>query len=99
MPANESIIRSVLTGDRHLTLQKYVSLPVIQAYLARVESGQKCIPPIKADGNIIVDGNHRYIVGKLCSINISKLPSNASNGLQRFPMSQMKVDGYDWGNR
>ncbi|MGC3818661.1 RHS repeat-associated core domain-containing protein [Acinetobacter sp. G11] len=99
LPANESTIRSVLTGDRHLTLQKSVSLPVIQAYVARVESGQRSIPPIKADGNIIVDGNHRYIVGKLCSINVSKLPSNASHGLQRFPMSQIKVDGYDWGNR
>lgn len=99
MSANEPTIRAVLKGDTHVTLQKSVSLPVIQAFVTRVENGDRVIPPIKTDGNIIVDGNHRYIVGKLCKINVPITPSNAPNGLLRYPMSQIQLSPFDWGNR
>jgi hypothetical protein len=39
-----------------------VSLPAIQRYIDRLNAGELA-PSIKMDGNIIVDGNHRYIAG------------------------------------
>jgi len=39
-----------------------VSLPAIQRYIDRLNAGEQA-PPIKMDGNVIVDGNHRYIAG------------------------------------
>jgi len=33
-----------------------------RVYVARLNAGE-IAPPIKRDGNVIVDGNHRYIAG------------------------------------
>ncbi len=99
LPANEPTIRAVLQGDPHLTLQKAVSLPVIQTYVARVESGQRVLPSIKTDENIIVDGNHRYIVGRLCKINVPEVPSIAPTSAPRYPIQDIQLSPIDWGNR
>jgi len=55
-------ILSALKGDSTQTTQNAVSLPAIQRYVARLNAGKKA-PPIKMDGKVIVDGNHRYIAG------------------------------------
>jgi len=57
-------IKKTLYGEPTKTTQNAVSLPAIQRYVDRLNAGEKA-PPIKMDGNVIVDGNHRYIAGKL----------------------------------
>ena len=44
-----------------------VSLPRIQENVNKILAGQKA-PPIKVDGNMIVDGNHRYIAGRITGV-------------------------------
>jgi len=55
-------IKKTLYGAK--TTQNAVSLPAIQRYVDRLNAGEKA-PPIKMDSNVIVDGNHRYIAGKV----------------------------------
>lgn len=41
-----------------------VSLPRVQQYVDKILAGE-IAPAIKVDGKIIVDGNHRYIAGRI----------------------------------
>jgi hypothetical protein len=45
--------------------QQYVSASVTQGYVDLIEGGG-LPPPIKIDGDVIIDGNHRFIAGLLC---------------------------------
>jgi hypothetical protein len=58
------IIQQSLKGDKTISAQDGVSLPMIQRYVDRLLKGDVA-PPIKMDGNVIVDGNHRYIAAKI----------------------------------
>jgi len=44
-----------------------VSRPRIQENVNKILAGEKA-PFIKVDGNMIVDGNHRYIAGRITGI-------------------------------
>ncbi|HGN3019302.1 TPA: RHS repeat-associated core domain-containing protein, partial [Pseudomonas aeruginosa] len=63
------IIQGALEGDTMQTAQGSVSLPAIQRYVDRLLKGDVA-PPIKVDGNIIVESNHRYVAGKI----VGKIP-------------------------
>jgi RHS repeat-associated protein len=60
----ENVVREAMKDASLKTQQKAVSLPRIQEYVMRLEEGE-IPPPIKVDSGIIVDGNHRYIAGKI----------------------------------
>ncbi|WP_272577528.1 RHS repeat-associated core domain-containing protein, partial [Providencia sp. PROV264] len=93
------IIQGALKGDTMQTVQGSVSLPAIQRYVDRLLKGDVA-PPIKVDGNVIVEGNHRYVAGKI----VGKIPETVpgtlspSQAARIKPMSEIKVDTFDWGN-
>lgn len=61
----EEVIRNAMK-DAPLQSQQAggVSLPTVQRYVDKLLAGE--VPPaIKVDGNMIVDGNHRYIAGQI----------------------------------
>jgi RHS repeat-associated protein len=95
----EDMIRRALEGDPMQTIQGSVSLPAIQRYVDRLLKGD-IPPPIKVDGNIVVEGNHRYIAGKVAG----KTPEMTQGSLSPSqkpnikPMSETTVDDFDWGN-
>lgn len=53
------------------------------------------------DGDVIVDGNHRYIAAKILGRNPDVTPRALSPNKvgQTKPVSELKVDEVDWGNR
>ena len=61
----EKVIREAMK-DAKLTSQQVrgVSLPRVQQYVDKLIAGETA-PAIKVDGHMIVDGNHRYIAGKI----------------------------------
>lgn len=61
----EQLIREVMKDAPLKSQQDYgVSLPVIQEYVDKLLAGQ--VPPaIHVEGQIIVNGNHRYIAGRI----------------------------------
>ena len=101
MFATEENIRFVLEPTTELTVQKSVSLPAIQRYVERFEQGSTALPPIKIyENRIIVDGNHRFIVAKLCKIQPSKIAGELSlSSLSlAYPIKNINLDILDWGN-
>ncbi|WP_235577360.1 hypothetical protein [Pseudomonas aeruginosa] len=94
------VIQKALQGDPAISAQGAVSLPAVQRYVDRLLKGDVA-PAIKMDGNVIVDGNHRYIAAKILGRNPDvtpgALPPNKVG--QTKPVSELKVDQVDWGNR
>ena len=96
----DDAIRAALSGSDLLTSQGAISRPVIEKYVRRLEAGEVA-PAIKVDGKVIVDGNHRYIAGRLTG----KKPARTAGTLAASqtgkvqPVSNLKIDPSDWGNR
>ncbi|QEO77445.1 filamentous hemagglutinin N-terminal domain-containing protein [Pseudomonas brassicacearum] len=94
------IIQKALHGDSTISAQNFVSLPAIQRYVDRLLAGD-IAPAIKMDGNVIVDGNHRYIAAKILGLEPDVvpwvLPPNKV-GMTK-PIFDVKVDLADWGNK
>jgi hypothetical protein len=64
LTVNEATIADALKGSTMQTTQGKVSLPVVEAYVRKLEAGQ--VPPdIKVDGGVMVEGNHRYVAGRV----------------------------------
>ena len=93
------IIKKSLKNDKMMTKQASVSLPAIQRYVDKLINGHTP-PPIKIDGNIIIDGNHRYIAGKVLGKKPSTTPGTLSESDRSRvkPMSEILIDTVDWGN-
>ena len=78
-----------------LTLQKSVSIPAAARYTALIEKGS-IAPPVKMDGNTIVDGNHRMVAGLLCNQIPASTPGTAPLSKPRIPLRDIQLDPIDW---
>ena len=94
------IIQKALLGDPAISAQNGVSLPAIQRYVDKLLAGD-IAPPIKMDGNVIVDGNHRYIAAKILGMDPDvvpgALPPNKTDRIKSI--SDISIDPVDWGNK
>jgi RHS repeat-associated protein len=90
LPATPSNIAAVLQSSSMFTLQPTVSASVIQSYVNEIEVGAS-LRPIYVDGNVIVDGNHRYIAGLLCKKPTSIQPWTAPMSPPRYPVQSLIV--------
>jgi RHS repeat-associated protein len=63
---NERAIKKALASSSLRTQQTRVSIPRIERFVEDMLNGSK-FPPIKVDGNVIVDGHHRYIAAKIAN--------------------------------
>ena len=73
-----------------LTLQPTVSASAVQSWVNEIEAGAP-VPPIQVDGNVIVDGNHRYIAGMLCGKPAPIQPWTAPLTRPRVPMRDLQI--------
>lgn len=61
----EQVVRDAMEGAPLQSQQAGgVSLPRVQEYVNRLLAGETA-PAIKVDGQMIVDGNHRYVAGRI----------------------------------
>ena len=83
-------IRAAMADAPLATKQAAVSIPVIQNYAARAAAGEVA-PAIKIADGLIVEGNHRYIAGRLVGIE----PAQGAGGPARFQgrPAQRELDG------
>jgi len=89
-PATVPNIQAVLNGSPMMTLQPSVSASAIQGLVSAIESGAT-LPPILVDGNVIVDGNHRYIAGLLCGKPSAIQPWTAPMSPPRIPVRNLQI--------
>ena len=66
-----------ITGGPLQAGQDEVRKPVIDAYIKRAQNGE-VPPPIVLEGNVIIDGHHRYIAGRLAG---TEVPTVQRSGL------------------
>ncbi|WP_175214079.1 hemagglutinin repeat-containing protein [Achromobacter aegrifaciens] len=93
------IVEVALRGDPAFGVQGAVSLPAIQRYVDRLLAGEMP-PPIRMDGDLIVDGNHRYIAARILGRNVEVIQWASPGSLQskRSSISNISIDLTDWGN-
>lgn len=82
------------------TAQGAISRPAVEHYVRRLEAGEVA-PAIKVDGKVIVDGNHRYVAGRLVgkepTQTVGTLSPSQAGRIQ--PVQNLKIDPSDRGNR
>lgn len=94
---SEETILNSLKDSKMLTLQDAVSLPMIKRYVKMLSLNQKA-PSIKVNNGIIIEGNHRYVAGKL----YGKIPETIQGGISPSqlyrvkPIQSIKIDINDW---
>ncbi len=95
----EELIREKMQDAALNTQQKAVSLPPIQNYVDRAIAGEVA-PPITVVDNVIVEGNHRYIAGRIAGIEPEQAVGNpmARRG-DIVEWEDVLIDPFDWGNR
>ncbi|TJZ53562.1 hypothetical protein FAZ15_16080 [Sphingobacterium olei] len=94
----EASIVKALEGSTMQTLQGKVSLPMVQRYVKMLESGSVA-PPIKVANGIIVEGNYRYVAGRLFGVEPVQVPYvvSPSQMNRAVPIQKTVVDFLDWG--
>jgi hypothetical protein len=85
----------VTAKTSYLTLQKSVSIPAVARYTALIES-VSIAPPVKMNGNTIVDCNHRMVAGLLCNQIPASTPGTALLSKPRIPLKDIQPDPIDW---
>ena len=95
----EASIKQALAGSDMKTAQEGVSLPAVERYVAKLANGETA-PPIKVDGKVIVDGNHRYVAGQLAGKPVAQTPGTLppSQIPKIQPIQNIKPSPNDWGN-
>lgn len=96
---NQTTVSQALEGSPMKTTQGKVSGPMVERYVERLQNGEKP-PAIKvAEGNVIVDGNHRYVAGRLTGKMPDEIPGvlSSSQKSKISPIQHTVVDVVDWG--
>jgi hypothetical protein len=94
----EEMIKKAMKDAPLKTQQNAVSLPAIQRYIDRLVKGDVS-PPIKIDNGIIVDGNHRYISGRVFGKEPSTIDWYGGKNENVIKWDDMTIDPFDWGNK
>ena len=84
----EEVIKKKLIGAPLRTQQTRVSIPRIERYVRDMLNGDK-FPDIKVDGDIIVDGHHRYIASRIANVNIGTVPGARPTFKQDQPVKEL----------
>jgi hypothetical protein len=92
----EPMIRDAMADAPLQTQQGAVSLPKVQSAVDQLAAGSPA-PPIRVDGSIIVDGNHRYIAGQIMGQPPAVQPWPGGNPARVIPWWKQVIDPTDWG--
>ncbi len=86
-----------LDGDPYLASQPAVSGPKINAMMRIMRNGNWdwTNKAIKHNGNVVVDGHHRYLAARLAGINPVMMPCNDSIH-RSFTWDQIYVEDQQW---
>jgi RHS repeat-associated protein len=92
----EQVIREAMK-DAPLASQQAggVSLPTVQNYVDKLLAGEVA-PAIKVDGRMIVDGNHRYIAGRILGQEPAIQPWAGGRPGSFIPWDTIPIDPKAW---
>jgi hypothetical protein len=92
----EQMIRKAMK-DAPLSSQQAggISLPKVQQYVDKLLKGEVA-PAIKVDGKIIVDGNHRYVAGRILGQEPAIQTWAGGNQSRVIPWEKLPISPNDW---
>jgi hypothetical protein len=92
----EQAIREAMK-DAPLTSQQArgISLPRVQQYVDRLLAGETA-PAIKVDGKMLVDGNHRYIAGRILGQEPAVQPWLGGRPSSAIPWDKLPINLEAW---
>jgi hypothetical protein len=93
---NEATIAKALEGSTMQTIQGRVSQPMVERYVRMLEAC-KTPPPIQVADGVIVNGNHRYVAGRIFGVEPPTVPYVRPSTSVPKPIQQTTVDPLDWG--
>lgn len=70
-------------------------MPTVQKYVDKLLA-EEVAPAIKVDGEMIVDGNHRYIAGRIVGEEPALQPSLGGRPDRAVPWDDLKIDPEPW---
>lgn len=92
----EQVIRDAMKGAPLKSQQAGgVSLPRVQQYVDKLFAGEAA-PAIKVDGQMIVDGNHRYVAGRILGQEPPIQPWGGGRPGNAVPWEALPVDPAAW---
>ena len=92
----EQVIREAMKGAPLASQQAGgVSLPKVQGFVDDLLAGRTA-PPIKVDGAMIVDGNHRYIAGRILGKEPGIQPWLGGRPESAVPWNELPIDPKAW---
>jgi len=92
----EQTIREAMKGAQLSSQQSGgVSLPLIQRYVDKLLAGEVA-PAIRVDGKIIVDGNHRYIAGRILGQEPAIQPWAGGSPSRVIPWDELLISPNAW---
>ncbi|WP_276878192.1 RHS repeat-associated core domain-containing protein [Chryseobacterium joostei] len=98
---SQETVTQALQNSNLQTTQGVVSGPMVERYVEKIQNGETA-PPIKVTSEgVIVEGNHRYVAGKLTGTEPAQVSGTLSPSQQSNvqPIQNTKVDPNDWGGR
>lgn len=91
----EAMIRDAMQDAPLRTQQGAVSLPRVQHFLDLLRSGTE-VAPIKVDGDILVEGNHRYVASRVFGEEPPQAPWSGGRPDRVVPWDQQRIDPASW---
>ena len=76
--------------------QHAVSWPKVQRFVERLREGEEP-PAIQVDGDVIVDGYHRYVAGMIVGRHPPTRPGRVGYAKPPIPWKDVTFDLEDWG--
>ena len=89
------MIRTAMKDAPLQTQQGAISKPLVQDYVDDLLRGSQ-VPAIKVDGKIIVDGNHRYVAGRIVGIEPAQIPWVGGRSDRVIPWYKVFIDPVRW---
>ena len=83
-----AVIKKKIAGSQYRTQQDSVFIPKIERYVEKMLNGTK-FDPIKVDGDVIVDGHHRFIASKIAGVKIDVVPGTRAGFKKRLPSKDL----------
>lgn len=91
LPATTANIVGALNTSNMMTMQPSVSRAMIGMYIENIQLG--VMPnPIRVDGNVIVDGNHRYVAFRLCNLPPITQDWISPPSVPRYSVRTLRID-------
>ncbi len=70
-------------------------IPIVNRLYLKMLVGIK-FPPIKVDGDLIIDGHHRYLASLLANFNLDRVPSKKTSATVVTTWTEIEFENEDW---